>query len=618
MVDSQVPGRVEAPGTMTIEGLLELGRPVHLRVDAITLDNFKSFKQRTRVPLREGFSTVSGPNGSGKSNVIDAMLFVMGLASAKGMRAERLTDLICSDGQRNWARVALELTGTFNSEGLDGGGGLVERRFEVGRVVRRLRSGTSAHYELDGEPVRLGDLHEVLQVLGFPTSGQNIVLQGDVIRLTSMGPVARRHVLDELAGVKEFDRRIGQADEELQGAQRVTEDTRLVLKELDERLGQLRKERDQALKYRELVARRGELGGSLLVLDVVEAELRVRAKEGEIAAAEETKGRLERSLEVGRAGVAACEGEVGELEEELRSKGEGERLKAVREVEGLRARAVGARERATGAAGEAKALRAEMPVRRQRGAEARGRLERLGVRVAEVEGVLGEREKAHRELVGTYQQASDALRAQSAAQIEAAQRGHQLRLVAEAQRVREAGLVERDRELAEGVSRREEELKHVAGSVEGQSSRRTELVGRQAEVTERYRARRDEWQAKQSEQRQLHQRLQDLRSGLEGVERQVSRAEQELAGAEARRLQALTLGGGKALSVLQEHDLPGIHGTVADLVSFEARYAAATAAARRTCRATPLGSRGSATRRGRRGTKSSCRRASASPSTATW
>ena len=42
-------------------------------------------------PLREGFTTITGRNGSGKSNIIDSLLFVLGLSSSKGMRAERLT-----------------------------------------------------------------------------------------------------------------------------------------------------------------------------------------------------------------------------------------------------------------------------------------------------------------------------------------------------------------------------------------------------------------------------------------------------------------------------------------------------------------------------------------------
>ena len=46
------------------------------------------------IPLEEGFTVVTGPNGSGKSNILDGVLFCLGLASSRGMRADRLPDLV--------------------------------------------------------------------------------------------------------------------------------------------------------------------------------------------------------------------------------------------------------------------------------------------------------------------------------------------------------------------------------------------------------------------------------------------------------------------------------------------------------------------------------------------
>ncbi|NKB18492.1 MAG: AAA family ATPase, partial [Pseudanabaena sp. CRU_2_10] len=60
----------------------------------IELSRFKSFGGTTPIPILPGFTVVSGPNGSGKSNILDALLFALGLSSSKGMRAERLPDLV--------------------------------------------------------------------------------------------------------------------------------------------------------------------------------------------------------------------------------------------------------------------------------------------------------------------------------------------------------------------------------------------------------------------------------------------------------------------------------------------------------------------------------------------
>lgn len=48
------------------------------------------------IRLEPSFTVITGPNGSGKSNILDAVLFCLGLASSRGMRAERLPDLINS------------------------------------------------------------------------------------------------------------------------------------------------------------------------------------------------------------------------------------------------------------------------------------------------------------------------------------------------------------------------------------------------------------------------------------------------------------------------------------------------------------------------------------------
>ena len=63
-------------------------------IDQVSLTHFKSFGGSVTIPLEPEFTVVTGPNGSGKSNILDGILFCLGLASSRGMRAERLPDLI--------------------------------------------------------------------------------------------------------------------------------------------------------------------------------------------------------------------------------------------------------------------------------------------------------------------------------------------------------------------------------------------------------------------------------------------------------------------------------------------------------------------------------------------
>ena len=67
-----------------------------VHINQVGLTQFKSFGGAMTIPLEQGLTVVTGPNGSGKSNILDGVLFCLGLATSRGMRADRLPDLINS------------------------------------------------------------------------------------------------------------------------------------------------------------------------------------------------------------------------------------------------------------------------------------------------------------------------------------------------------------------------------------------------------------------------------------------------------------------------------------------------------------------------------------------
>ena len=74
----------------------------------IVLENFKSFGSKVSIPFLPGFTAITGPNGAGKSNIVDAILFVLGVRSPKMMRAGKLIDLIYKgDKEAKYCKVSL-------------------------------------------------------------------------------------------------------------------------------------------------------------------------------------------------------------------------------------------------------------------------------------------------------------------------------------------------------------------------------------------------------------------------------------------------------------------------------------------------------------------------------
>lgn len=224
-------------------------------IKRLELSHFKSFGGTTQIPLLPGFTVVSGPNGSGKSNILDALLFALGLASSRGMRAERLPDLV-NHNKSHRGTVEASVTVTFDL-GAQGNG---EENPKSGEwsVTRKLRvtqqgSYTSTYY-INGEPCTLTELHEQLNELRIYPEGYNVVLQGDVTSIISMNPRERREIIDELAGVATFDRKITQAKATLDEVKDLEDSFRIVERELIAQRDRLSQDRIKAEKYQKLRA----------------------------------------------------------------------------------------------------------------------------------------------------------------------------------------------------------------------------------------------------------------------------------------------------------------------------------------------------------------------------
>jgi len=194
-------------------------------IKQLEVDNFKSFANKVEIPMLKGFTTISGPNGSGKSNIIDSILFALGLSTSRTLRAEKLFHLISTYNKRNEAFVKV----TFAEAGDDG-------EFSVARRIRKSSSGFNSIYYLDDKVVTLSDIHAKLEKYNITPNSYNVMMQGDVISITNCTPNERRKIIDEIAGVADFDRRIDQATAELETVENRVVNSTLILNEVNTRL----------------------------------------------------------------------------------------------------------------------------------------------------------------------------------------------------------------------------------------------------------------------------------------------------------------------------------------------------------------------------------------------
>ncbi len=213
----------------------------------IQLVGFKSFADKTVIPLGEGVTCIVGPNGCGKSNVADAIRWVLGEQSAKMMRGSQMMDVIFGGTEKRRMMSFCEVTLTFDN---------TNRIFDIDcdevEMTRRLyRDGTS-EYILNKEVSRMKVLTGLLHGAGAAKEGYSIIGQGRIEQIMNAKPEDRRSIFEEATGIVVFKDRKAEAERKLSAAKDNLFVFNQRLQEVERILPSQKKAAENALKYRDL------------------------------------------------------------------------------------------------------------------------------------------------------------------------------------------------------------------------------------------------------------------------------------------------------------------------------------------------------------------------------
>lgn len=165
-------------------------------VRRLELQGFKSFAERTVLEFGPGVTGIVGPNGAGKSNLADAVRWVLGEQNPRLLRSSRMEDLIFNgSGTRKPLGFAEAILVLDNSDAR-----LPVDYTEVSITRRLYRSGES-EYLLNGSPVRLRDVEELLAGTGLGRDGYSFIGQGRIDEILMGAPESRRRMFDEACGI---------------------------------------------------------------------------------------------------------------------------------------------------------------------------------------------------------------------------------------------------------------------------------------------------------------------------------------------------------------------------------------------------------------------------------
>ncbi|MCM1544559.1 MAG: chromosome segregation protein SMC, partial [Ruminococcus sp.] len=239
---------------------------------ALEMQGFKSFPEKTTLKFGKGITAVVGPNGSGKSNISDAVRWVLGEQSTKSLRGSKMEDVIF-DGTRvrkayGFAQVTLRLDNKDRSiKNVD--------EDEVSITRRYFRSGES-EYKINGQSVRLRDVHELFMDTGLGRDGYSMVSQGKISDMISGKGTQCREMLEEASGISAYRYRRTDSLKRLAQAEDNLIRLRDILAELESRIGPLKTQSEKAEKFLVLADERKtlEIGLWLYNIDKLKDELR--------------------------------------------------------------------------------------------------------------------------------------------------------------------------------------------------------------------------------------------------------------------------------------------------------------------------------------------------------
>ncbi|RLG05471.1 MAG: hypothetical protein DRN61_00535 [Thaumarchaeota archaeon] len=260
-------------------------------IKRLTIQGFKSFgPKRISLELEKGLVVITGPNGGGKSNVIDAIRFALGELSAHNLRVGRMAELVHDDPSVSWARIAITLENSDRVLPIDSN--------EV-TISRKITKSGESEYHVNGRQVSRNELLTLLSMANIKPSGFNIVPQGSVVEIAEKSGSELRKMLEEVAGISDYEKKKAEAEEQLAIAEKNLAIAKAGTKEVKARVKQLERERNQAfrrklaegfLKSIELLKLRKSMGEVEEELREVDGQL-IRA-ENELKTLEEKKEAL--------------------------------------------------------------------------------------------------------------------------------------------------------------------------------------------------------------------------------------------------------------------------------------------------------------------------------------
>ena len=211
------------------------------------------------------------------------------------------------------------------------------KEVEVTRIVRQ--NGVSI-YKINEETRTRQQVLELLSAAKLDPDGHNIVLQGDIVSLAEMKSVERRQVIEEIAGISMYEEKKEKCLSELGKVDAKLNEAEIILTEREVNLRELKKERDQAIKYKEIQESLKDHKATFLNLHIKEKQERVEETEKRKKEAEDKTEKINQEINSIKELIGKNKEEINKINNEIEVKSEKDQVVLRKYIEELKTEVV--------------------------------------------------------------------------------------------------------------------------------------------------------------------------------------------------------------------------------------------------------------------------------------
>lgn len=371
------------------------------KITRLEIKGFKSFANKTELVFGDKYNCIIGPNGSGKSNVMDALCFVLGKGSSKEMRAEKSSNLIYNGGKMknpakegevsiffdNTSRIFPQISSTSKRK-KD-----IKEYIDEVKITRIIKDNGQSLYKINDIVKTRQEILDLLAIAKIDPDGYNIVLQGEIMNLIEMSSAQRREMIEQIAGLSVYEDKKEKALRELQRVEEKMNEVEIILAERKTHLQELKKDRDQALKFKDLNDKIKRNKATIL-------DNKIKTKTAE-------KDKLTKDIDEGNKRISKLNDEISKLKElieqkkediekinsEIEQKGEKEQVEIHKEVEKLKIELALSKQRNINIESEISKIEERKSQLEKNLNELNSRIESLNLQKKDIENSIKEKEK---------------------------------------------------------------------------------------------------------------------------------------------------------------------------------------------------------------------------------